>query len=170
MLDKICIKDIDRYTQQISENSLVLKRTIQNIKNYTHEIVDNDMILTAKHTNITDDQINKECFTKSIILYALITTADDTHISNNGTYFTILEDIWMSMPIQKILQNTAFDIKLTEENGHQGFWWNKNLHFSIRMRNANEIIKEIIKMVQISDYRLKMTIQLKNHKIIKFDM
>jgi hypothetical protein len=25
-------------------------------------------------------------------------------------------------------------------------------------------------MVQISDYRLKMTIQLKNHKIIKFDM
>lgn len=170
MLDKICIKDIDRYTQQISENTLVLKRTIQNIKNYTHEIVDNDLILTAKHTNITVDQINKECFTKSIILYALITTAGDTHISNNGTYFGILEDIWMSMPIQKILQNTSFDIKLTEENGHQGFWWKKNLNFSIRMRNANEILKEIIKMVQISDYRLIMTIQLTNHKIIKFDM
>lgn len=148
----------------------MLTCAIPNIENYTQEVINNNLVLTPKTCNITEDQMNKTAFSKSAILYSLITTSDDKYVSNKGTYYQLLQDVWMSMPLSAIIQHTTFDIKLTKESGHQGYWWNDDLHFSVRLKNANDTIKELVNMVKISNYRMKLTIQLKNNTILKFNL
>jgi hypothetical protein len=162
------INDIHKYSQKVVNGALVLTTTISNIENYTMEIDNSTLTLVPKKTNISDDQINKTHFTKSKILYSYIATKDDVLVSNKNTYFEILEDIWKTMPIQQVLQNTSFDFKMTQEKGHAGYWWNENLSMSLRLQNANITIKEIVKMVKLNGYQMIMTIQLKNNSIIEF--
>lgn len=163
------INDIHKYSQKVINGALVLTTTIPNIENYTMEIVDSVLTLVPKKINISDDQINKTCFTKSKILYSLVTTKDDALITNRGTFFEMLEDIWRTMPTQKILQNTSYDFKMTHEKGHNGFWWNEKLSMSLRLKNTNDTVKEIVNMVKLNGYKLIMTIELKNKTFIEFN-
>ena len=164
------IHDIHKYSQKIVNGNLVLTTTIPNIENYNLEITDSILNLIPKKLNISDDQINKTTFTKSNIMYCLITTKDDAFVTNKDTYFEILEDIWKSMPIQLLLQNTSFDFKITKEKGFNGFWWNETLNMSLRLKNANETVKEIIKMVKLNGHKMILTIVLKNKSIIEFNI
>lgn len=165
----LTINDIHKYSQKVVNGNLVLTTTISNIENYTMEIVDSVLTLNPKKKNITEDQINKTSFTKSKILYSLVTTSNGVLITNKGTYLEILEDIWKTMPIQQLLQNTLFDFKMTHEKGHNGFWWNENLSMSIRLKNTNTTVKEIVNMVKLNGYKLIMTIELKNKIFIEFN-
>jgi hypothetical protein len=163
------IHNIHTYSQKIVNGSLVLTTIVPNIENYNMEITDNIMTLKLKKLNISDDQINKATFTKSTILFCLVTKKDGSFVTNKGTYFEILEDIWKNMPAQQLLQNTTFDFKMTHEKGFQGFWWNESLNMSLRLKNKNETLKEIIKMVKLNGYKLMMTVQLKNKTILQFE-
>jgi acetolactate synthase regulatory subunit len=58
---------------------------------------------------------------------------------------------------------------MTHEKGFQGFWWNESLNMSLRLKNRNETVKEIIKMVKHNGYKLMMTVELKNKTIIEFN-
>jgi hypothetical protein len=163
------INDIHKYSQKVVNGSLVLTTTIPNIENYTMEIADSVLTLVPKRVNISEDQINKTCFTKSKILYCLVTTKEDALITNRCNFFEILEDIWKTMPTQKILQNTSYEFKMTAEKGHNGFWWNEKLSMSLRLKNTNDTVKEIVNMVKLNGYRLIMTIELKNKTFIEFN-
>lgn len=55
--------------------------------------------------------------TKSKIQKCCVVDKNGKVISNLNQYQHILTDIWTETPTQKILQNTSFNFKLSNENG-----------------------------------------------------
>lgn len=140
---------------------------IKNIKNYTQEIINGELILTPKEIYITEEELHKTILTHSIILECII-KKDNNIISNKTKYRAILDDIWKTMPTQKILQTTTFNMKLGNENGVDGYKWCSNLHMSIQSKDAKNSMKEIINMINVNNYSIKMSIKLETGNIINF--
>jgi len=143
---------------------------IKNISNYTFEIIDNILILKPKKNIITEEEFEKIDLTKSSILEYNILDIKNNIISNNisNKYKTILIDIWLNTPFQEIIKYTTFNIKLTNEQGNKGYYWNEQLKFSSQNKDSNGTMKEIIKMCKINNYILDITIKLNNSKTIYF--
>jgi len=53
-----------------------------------------------------------------------------------------------------ILQNTTFNIKLTNENGKCGYIWKPEINMSIQGKDAPGTLKEIITKYILLYYRL----------------
>ena len=140
---------------------------IQNINNYIQEIIDGTLILTPKKEYITDNEINNINIKKSKIQECLISNKN-VIISTNTYYRSILNDIWKSMPTQKILQHTTFNVKLTNENGEKGYTWNSDINMSVQNKDANFTFKEIVNMVKVNNYTLCICIKLETERIIHF--
>ena len=133
---------------------------IQNIESYTQET----LILTA-------DELSKISFTKSNIKDCTIRNGEKIISEKRKKYRTILDDIWNSMPTQKILQTTTFNIKLTDEKGihEKGFKCLPKKNMSFQSKDANGCMKEIIKQIKVNKYSIKISIQLENKKIVIFE-
>jgi hypothetical protein len=71
------------------------------------------------------------------------------------------------MPIQKILQNTSFNIKLTND-GINGYRWVNDLNISFQGKDACGTIKEIIKMIHLNKYSIDICIGLQTSQILYF--
>ena len=142
---------------------------IPNIENYTQENINGELIFTLKESYITEDEFNRTILNSSKILDCIVKNGEDI-ISNKSKYRSILDDIWISMRAQKILQTTTFNMKLTKENGLYGYKWCPRLNLSIQNKDANYTIKEIINMVKVNNYSIQITIKLKTDRIIKFKL
>jgi len=141
---------------------------IPNIETYTQEIVNGELILTPKQTYITENELMEtNLLSKSDILKCVVNNGEDI-ISNKSKYLSILVDIWKSMPTQKILQTTTFNMKLTDELGLNGYKWCKSIHMSIQHKNAQHTMKEILHMLKVNNYSVKISIKLESGKIIYF--
>ena len=140
---------------------------IQNINNYIQEIIDGDLILTPKKVYISENEINKINIKKSKIQECIIKNNNVT-ISTKTNYRSILNDIWKTIPTQKILQHTTFNMKLTNENGEKGYNWNSDINISFQGKDSNGTIKEIINMVKLNNYSLNISIKLETNEIINF--
>lgn len=139
---------------------------IPNINKYTWEIINDELILKPKDIYITEE-LNRTILLHSTIIECIVKN-EEKIITNKLKYRSILDDIWKSMPTQKILQTTTFNMKLTNENGINGYTWSKKLNMSIQSKDAKNTMKEIINMVKINNYYLIISIKLKNEKIIHF--
>ena len=140
---------------------------IPNIEKYTQEIINGELILTPKESYITEEEFNRTILNSSKILDCIVKNGEDV-ISNKSKYRSILDDIWFSMPAQKILQTTTFNMKLTNENGLDGYKWLPKLNLSIQSKDAKYTMKEILNMIKVNNYSIKITIQLETNAIIKF--
>ena len=140
---------------------------IPNIENYTQQIINGELVLTPKEIYITDDEFNRTIFNSSKILECSIENRGDL-ITNKLKYNSILIDIFKSMPTQKILQTTTFNMKLTNENDNKGYHWHPELKLSIQNKDANHTVKEILNMIKVNSYTIKICIQLETGKIIKY--
>lgn len=140
---------------------------IPNIEKYTQEIINGELILTPKDTYITEDELSRIPLSSSKILECSIKNKDDI-ISNKLKYMSILNDIWISMPTQKILQTTTFNMKLTNENGLNGYNWSPKLNLSIQYKDSKHTMNEILNMIKVNNYSIKITIQLETKTILKF--
>jgi len=141
---------------------------IPNIETYTQKIVNGELILTPKQTYITENELMEtNLLSKSDILKCVVNNGEDI-ISNKSKYLSILVDIWKSMPTQKILQTTTFNMKLTDELGLNGYKWCKSIHMSIQHKNAQHTMKEILHMLKVNNYSVKISIKLESGKIIYF--
>ena len=80
---------------------------------------------------------------------------------------TVLVDIWKSMPTQKIIQNTTFNIELENMEGNKGYTYHKDLKFSFQSKDTNGTWKEIVKMVELNNYQMEIVIQLVDGKIME---
>jgi hypothetical protein len=89
-------------------------------------------------------------------------------ISNKTKYRSVLNDIWVSMPTQAILQNTTFNMKITNEQGRAGYEWCRYLNLSIQSKDAKNTMKEIVNMVRLNGYSIHITIRLGNGERIQF--
>ena len=141
---------------------------IPNISKYKQEIIDDELILTLRKKYIDEEEFNKLSLTSSKINECTVKNNENIISYQKRFYRTILNDIWKTMPAQKLLQHTTFNIKLTDEKSLNGYDWNKDLKMSIQGRNANLTMIEIIKMVKLNRYSLDMSIQLKEGKEIYF--
>lgn len=142
------------------------KIVISNIENYIMEITDGKLILTPKNEYVSENDISNINLINSKILECCIKKEEKIISDNDKKYFKILKNIWKSIPIEQILENTTFNIVLINENGTNGFNWFEDLNFSVQSKDANGIMKEIIKMCKISNYSLNMCIKLESGKII----
>ena len=135
---------------------------IPNINNYHQAIINNELILTRIYNYISIDELLDSNLSNSKINYCIITDIDGEIISNTNKYFRILIDIYKSLSASFILQNTTFNIKLTNENGNKGYRWCPEINMSVQGKDANDTLKEIIKMINFNNYKIDIEIELFN--------
>ena len=116
---------------------------IRNYEDYDQKIINGNLIFTLKRKYITEDILNETSLTSSRIQDCSIIN-DENIITNKKNYRAILIDIYKSMPTQKILQNTTFNFKLTNENGTKGYIWCEDILMSFQNKDSNGTMKEII--------------------------
>ena len=133
---------------------------IPNINNYRQSIIDNELILTPIYNYISIDVLLDLNLTNSRINYCIITDIEEEIISNSNRYFRILIDIYKSLSASFILQNTTFNIKLTNEDGNKGYNWCPEINMSVQGKNSNGTLKEIIKMITLNNYKIDIEIEL----------
>jgi hypothetical protein len=144
---------------------------VANIENYTIEFINGDLIFTPKKSNITEEDLTRELVSTSRINECVINTQRGETISKlQNSYRMILIDIWKSMPAQKILQTTSFNIKLTNENDLNGYKWCPEINMSIQAKDHHETLKEIIKLVKINNYSLSLSLKISNNNIVSFNV
>ena len=142
---------------------------IPNIENYTQEIINGELILTPRKIYITENELNMTQITHSSIVECVIKQGDEI-ISTNTSYRSVLVDIWKSMPTQKILQNTTFNFKLTNENGDKGYKWCSHINMSFQNKDASGTLKEVLHMVKVNKMTIHLSIKLETGRIVYFAM
>ena len=60
--------------------------------------------------------------------------------------------------------------KLTNENWLYGYKWCPILNLSIQGKDSTHTMKEILNMIKLNSYSIKITIKLKTGAIIKFKL
>ena len=142
---------------------------IPNINNYTQEIIDNILILIPIYNYISLEELLLTSLSNSRIINCIIKDNEDEIICNSpNSYFRILIDIYKSLPASFILQNTTFNIKLTNENGIRGYIWCPEINMSVQGKCSKETLKEIIKMINVNNYKIDIQIKLINNEIINY--
>ena len=141
---------------------------IPNIDNYIVEIIGGELILTPKDNYITATELSQTCFKHSRILECSIKDGEEV-ITDKTSYLTNLKNIYKTMPAQLILQTTQFNVKLTNENGENGYHWCPLIQMSVQHKDTNGTLKEILHMVRVNNYTVRLRIQLKSGRIIKIN-
>ena len=141
---------------------------IPNINNYIVEIIGGELILTPKDNYITATELSQTCFKHSRILECSIKDGEEV-ITDKTSYLTNLKNIYKTMPAQLILQTTQFNVKLTNENGEKGYQWCPLIQMSVQHKDANGTLQEILHMVRVNNYTVRLRIQLKSGRIIKIN-
>jgi hypothetical protein len=142
---------------------------VPDIDNYTLEIVEGVLILTPKTQYITKEELQRTDFTHSSIIKCDIKDNEGNTISNNKIeYKQILVDIWASMPASKLLQTTTFNFKLTNEKKNKGFNWCEPIKMSVVNKDAKGSMKEILNMLNVNNYNIKISIQLDKGRVIYY--
>jgi len=114
-------------------------------------------------TVTTPEELEAIDFRGSAIVRCRVTGGDKTTVITEQTECTAaLVDVWATMCAQKVLQNTSFDFKLTDENGAEGFHWSDALRMSFRRQDATATMREIRRMVELNGYSMDMTVRLRN--------
>lgn len=163
MTEIICIPNIKNYIQEIINDELILTPR----ENYIQDIMDGKLLLITPKKYITEDELNKSILKSSKILNCIVKNGEEI-ISNKTKYRSILTDVWKSMPTQKILQTTTFNIKLTNENGIDGYIWSPELKLSIQNKETKYTMKELLNMIKVNNYSIQISIQLVTGQIINF--
>jgi hypothetical protein len=72
------------------------------------------------------------------------------------------------MPAQRILQNTTFNFKLTNEGGDDGYNWCRHINMSFQDKDSEGALKEIINMVKVNKMSINLSIKLQTGRIVHF--
>lgn len=141
---------------------------IPNIDKYMQEIINGELILTPQKQYITEDELNITEIRGSKIEECIIKKKGENISTNRKSFRSVLIDIWKIMSAQKILQNTTFCLKLTDENGKKGFTWCGDINMSFQNKDALGTLKEIIHMVKVNKLTIHLSIKLKTQRIVHF--
>jgi hypothetical protein len=144
---------------------------IPNISNYQQQIINNELVLTpiSIFRLISLDELVNINLTNSNIIDCIITDNDNEIVPLlNNTYRRILISIYRTLPASFILQNTTFNIKLTNESGYRGYTWHPEINMSIQGKDSNGTFKEIIRMINLNNYKIDIKIDLFNNEKINY--
>ena len=141
---------------------------IPNIENYTIEIINGELIATPKMQFITEHELTNIDLAHSNIKKCIIKRGVEIISIDKIYYRQICIDIWKSMPAQKILQETTFNFKLSNETGYNGYLWCEDINMSFQSKDAKKTIIEILKMIKVNNYYIDLIIKLQTGKIINY--
>jgi hypothetical protein len=121
-------------------------------------------------TEFTNSKITKCLIKKDKCLIK----EEDKIISTATKYRSILIDIWRHMrkymSIKDIQKKSTFRFGTINDNGVKGYRWYDDIQMSFQARNANQTVKEIIKMVKFNKLTIKLWIKLSRGKEIYFEL
>jgi hypothetical protein len=139
---------------------------INNINKFKIQFSDNKLYLTPLSKYLTEDEINRYDLKKSEILEAKL----NDEIIKSPSYYKIVKIIWKNTPINKLLQHTIFNFKLNIDSIKEddSYIWNEEINLAFQVKNFNYVMKEIINMCKINDFKIELKINLKNRIIILF--
>ena len=140
---------------------------IPNIENYIMEVINGELILTPKKQSISEEELYAISIVNSKIEKCTI-KKDNEIISTRETYRGILVDIWKYMPVQKVLQTTTFNFKLTNENGKKGYIWCNSIQMSFQDRNSQLSLREILNMIKVNNLSIELSIKLETGRTINY--
>ena len=142
--------------------------TIDNDSTIEYTEQNNALIIHSNKSNyITEEELLNTDLAYSKIKKSEIINNGNV-ISNKTKYTSLLINIWKSMNIEDVKENTKFNYKLGNQNGERGFDYYPDLGISIQLKDSNNTMKEIIHMVKLNNYNMDISIELRNKKIINF--
>ena len=141
---------------------------IPNIENYIQEIINGELILTPRIIYITEIELDTQDLKHSKIEECIIKKGQEIISINKKNYRPILHDIWKSIPTQRIIENTTFNVKETNEHGIRGYNWCPYINLSVQDKDSTRTLKEIIKMVRVNNMSINLSIKLQTDRIVHF--
>lgn len=115
----------------------------------------------ASLIDVTESELSALNITHSKIVECVIKKGEEIISTNKKHYRQVVVDLWKTMMPQKILQTTTFNFKLTNENNENGYAWCPDINMSFQSKDAKGTLKEIVQMVKVNKYAIKLVIQLK---------
>ncbi len=88
----------------------------------------------------------------------------------NLSYRGILIHVLQNMNRKTMLEQFSFNYSLKNMNSVGGYYWCKNLKISFQAKGAQHTLKEIIRLVYINNWSLKIKIKQFNTKIICYEL
>jgi hypothetical protein len=137
--------------------------TIPNIQEFTQQIINGSLVLTRIIPRIDEAKLFQKDLKGSTITYCKINNVKhDIH-----KYKKLLIYLYSTTDIETILQNTNLNIS-QQELYDKGFEYYKQLGLSIQGTETRRTLKEIINIVKIKKNSMELKIKLKNDEIISF--
>ncbi len=88
----------------------------------------------------------------------------------NLSYRGILIHVLQNMNRKTMLEQFSFNYSLKNMNSVGGYYWCKDLKISFQAKGAQHTLKEIIRLVYINNWSLKIKIKQFNTKIICYEL
>ena len=88
-------------------------------------------------------------------------------VSTSTNFHAINKDLWGEMPTQKIVQNTTYNMNLTQKRSYKLC---SASSMYIQYKNANGAFSEIINMVMVNNFNIEIYIKLKSGRNVCFKL
>ena len=71
---------------------------------------------------------------------------------------------------ETLLKESTFNFKNTDEKGKLGFRWNDSIKLSYKTKCANDSVKELFNMINVTKYYINISIKLNTKKEIHLEL
>ena len=139
--------------------------TISNIQDFKWQIVENDLILTRINPSIDETTLFQKNLRSSSILECKINNI----ITDINKYKRLLIYLYSDMNINTIIEKTTLNIS-QQKIYDRGYEFYDKLGLSIQSAEARKTLREIINIIKILNYNIKLKIKLKDDEIIFFSI
>ena len=141
---------------------------IHNSENCALEIINGVLMLTPSNVFIIEEEFQKNDFLNdSIILQCKIKNNEEI-VSKKTTYMGLLIDVWKTMSIERVIQTTKFTFSLKDESENNMLVWYEEINMYVATKDANNTFKELLNKIKINNYSIKISIKLKEGRVIQF--
>jgi hypothetical protein len=141
---------------------------IHNSENCTLEIINGVLMLTPTNVFISEEEFQKNDFLNDSIILQCEIKNNEEIVSKKTTYIGLLIDVWKTISNQRVIQTTKFKFSLKDENENNMLVWYEEINMYVATKDANNTFKELLNMIKINNYSIKISIKLKEGRVIQF--
>ena len=141
---------------------------IHNSENCALEIINGVLMLTPSNVFIIEEEFQKKDFLNDSIILQCEIKNNEEIISKKTTYMGLLIDVWKTMSIERVIQTTKCKFSLKDENENNMLVWYEEINMYVATKDANNTFKELLNMIKINNYSIKISIKLKEGRVIQF--
>ena len=140
---------------------------IHNSENCALEIINGVLMLTPSNVFIIEEEFQKKDFLNDSIILQCEIKNNEEIISKKTTYIGLLIDVWKTMSNERVIQTTKFKFSLKDESENNMLVWYEEINMYVATKDANNTFKELLNMIKINNYSIKISIKLKEGRVIQ---